>query len=61
VHAVDPGAGQGGAEHGLAALVARREVTGTADNSSFAVLPLPHSDAVGYLRHYWTIIGHPET
>ena len=61
VQVVDPGVGQGGAERGLADLVTRREITGTADKSSLVVFPLPHSDAVVYLRRYWTTIGNPET
>jgi hypothetical protein len=61
VHAVDPGAGQGGTGRGLAALVARREITGTVGKSSLVVFPLPHSDAVDCLRRCWTIIGNLET
>jgi Transposase DDE domain len=43
VHAVDLDAGQDGTERGLEALIARREITGTADKSSLVVFPLPHS------------------
>jgi len=52
VQVVDPGVGQGGAERGLADLVTRREITGTADKSSLIVIPRYHSDAVVCLRCY---------
>jgi hypothetical protein len=58
---LDPGAGQGGAERGQTALVARRKITGTVGKSSMIVFPLPHSDAVVCLRRYRTTIGNPET
>ena len=58
VQAVDPGAGQGGAERGLPDLVARREITGTADKSSLIVFPRYHSDAVIRLRRYWTTVDN---
>jgi hypothetical protein len=61
VQAVDRGAGQGGAERGLAILVARREITGTADKPSLTVFQRPYSDAVICLRRYWTTIDNPET
>ena len=41
---------RGGAERDLAALVARRQITGTADESFLVVLLLPRSGAVACLR-----------
>ncbi len=49
---------RGGAERGLVDLVARRKITGIADESSLLVLPLLHSDAVICLRCYSIIIDN---